>query len=244
MTALTTVFTPWYRRRSASPSSADSPAGSVEPTAILDHRSPEILALISRARADAAADDARSVLEAAYALIRDGVQAVYSVDESTAASVTLRRGSGSCSQRLALLESVARGIGIPTRVRALLVDRSFWYPRFPRLRALLPARVMLVWPEFRLDGAWRSASELFGPIGCRGGTPFSNRGAETLFEAAGRCAVDWDGRSNESAYDLSRFVRVDYGYFASRDDAFASLGQTLSAPIRWLVDPVLRRIAA
>ena len=49
----------------------------------------------------------------------------------------LARGFGSCSQRLAILESVARAIGVATRVRALLIDRSFWYPRFPHVgRAL------------------------------------------------------------------------------------------------------------
>lgn len=85
---------------------------------------------------------------------------------------------------------------------------------------------------------------LFGPIGCQGGGRFANGGIETLFEAAGRCAVDWDGRSSDSAYDLSSFVRADHGYFESRDELFARLGQTLCAPLRVVVDPIARRIAA
>lgn len=166
------------------------------------------------------------------------------MNEAIPASRTLRRGSGSCSQRLAILESVARAIGVRTRVRALLIDRSFWYPRFPRIGFALPDRMMLAWPEFQIEGEWRSASELFGPIGCRGGGGFANRGAETLFEAIGRCAIDWDGRTHDDPYDLSRFVRADHGFFADRDEAFARLGQTLNAPARMLVDPILRRIAA
>ena len=249
MTAVTSVFTPWYRRgpgrRGPARAGADAAlAGSLEPTRILDHRSVPIARLVERARAEAPTSDVTDVLASAYAMIRDQVRPVYSVNESTPASRTLARGFGSCSQRLAVLESVARSLGIPTRVRALLVDRSFWYPRFPRVRLLLPARIMLVWPEFEIDNSWKSASELFGPIGCRGGTPFSNRGAETLFEAAGRCAIDWDGRSHDSEYDLSRFVRADFGYFADRDEAFAMLGQTLSLPVATLVDPLMRHIAA
>ncbi|WP_457464607.1 hypothetical protein [Streptomyces sp. TE5632] len=64
----------------------------------------------------------------------------------------LRRGRGSCSQRLAVLESVARASGVATRVRGLLVDGSFWYPRFPRLHRIVPEQVLLAWPEFRLEG--------------------------------------------------------------------------------------------
>lgn len=182
------------------------------------------------------------MLEAAHAIIRDEVRPVYALDESTPSSRTLRRGKGSCSQRLAILESVARAVGVRTRVRALLVDRSFWYPRFPRIGFLLPDKIMLVWPEFDIDGTWRSASDLFGAIGCRGG--FKNTGSETLFEAVGRCAIDWDGRSHNDEYDLSNFVRADHRYFSDRDAAFARLGQTLSSPFRILADPVLRRISA
>ncbi|QTV79386.1 hypothetical protein [Microbacterium sp. NIBRBAC000506063] len=77
----------------------------------------------------------------------------------------------------------------------------------------------------------------------RGGA-FTSRGAETLFEAVGRCAIDWDGRAGDASYDLSQFVRAHYGYFRHRDDVFALLGQTLCAPSRKVADPLLRRIAA
>jgi hypothetical protein len=184
-----------------------------------------------------------AVLRAAHSIIRDEVRAVYALDESTPASRTLARGFGSCSQRLAILESAGRAIRVATRVRALLIDRSFWYPRFPHIGPALPDRILLAWPEFRLE-EWKSASELFGTIGCRGGGSFTNRGSETLFEAVGRCAVDWDGRADATAYNLSQFVRADYGYFANRDDAFRELGQTLCAPSRAIADPILRHITA
>jgi len=236
-------MTPWYRRTSARVGAGPAKAGSTDATPILDHDSAEITHLVYRARMLSPIRDQAAVLEAAHSIIRDEVRPVYALEEETPASRTLTRGFGSCSQRLAILESVARSIGVATRVRALLIDRSFWYPRFPRIGCVLPDRILLIWPEFDIHG-WRSASELFGSIGCRGGGSFTNRGSETLFEAAGRCAVDWDGRTEGSAFDLSRFVRADFGYFTNRDDAFDSLGQALCTPSRLVADPILRRIAA
>jgi len=240
----TDLLTPWYRRfpfGNASGNGADEP-GSLSATPILDHRSSEIMRLVDRARHLARSPQPIHVLEAAHSLIAHEVKAVYAMEERTAASRIVARGSGSCSQRLAVLECAARAIGVPTRVRALLIDGTFWHPRFPHLKAALPSGVLLVWPEFDVDG-WRSASELFGSIGCRGGDPFSNQGSETLFEAAGRCAVDWDGKAT-GPFDLSRYVRADHGYFTHRDDAFRLLGQTLCTPSRAVADPVLRRFAA
>jgi hypothetical protein len=244
MSTLTTVLTPWYRRSAEAAGGGGEVSGSSEPTKILDYLSTEVALLLDRARATASSSSALDVLAAAHSIIRDEVRAVYSLDESTSASRTLRRGSGSCSQRLAVVESVARAGGVRTRVRALLIDRSFWNPRFPRIGFLLPDRMLLVWPEFEIDGVWRSASDLFGSIGCRGGGAFTNSGSETLFEAVGRCAVDWDGRSQGSEFDLSHFVRVDHGYFPDRDAAFARLGQTLAPAFLALVEPVLRRVSA
>ena len=243
MTSVTRLMTPWYKRLRPYAGDPSANPGSTENTAILDCRSPEIARLVVRASEVAPTDSALAILEAAHGIIRDEVRAVYALAEDTPASRTLARGFGSCSQRLAILESVARSIGVATRVRALLIDRAFWYPRFPRVRALLPDRILLVWPEFHV-GEWRSAGELFGSLGCRGGSAFTNAGAETLFEAVGRCAVDWDGRTGGSEFDLSHFVRADYGYFTDRDEAFARCGQSLCAPTRLVADPVLRRIAA
>jgi hypothetical protein len=243
VTSLAAILTPWYRRISVDSGSGSEQPGSIAATPILDFESSAIAELVARARGVAHFADEVAVLEAAHAIIRDEVRAVYALEEATPASRTLARGFGSCSQRLAILESAARAIGVATRVRALSIDRSFWYPRFPHIGFALPDRIMLAWPEFQLE-RWRSASELFGSIGCRGGGTFTNQGSETLFEAVGRCAVDWDGRSREDGYDLSQFVRADYGYFADRDEVFARLGQTLCTPSRFVVDPVLRRIGA
>lgn len=241
--ALSTLITPWYKRTPARAGGGREQKGSIAPTAILDYPSPAVTRLVNRSRALAASAGNMEVLKAAHAIIGKEIRAVYALEENTPASRTLNRGFGSCSQRLAVLESLARALGVPTRVRILLIDRSFWYSRFPHIGFMLPDRILLAWPEFHID-RWQPVSELFGPIGCRGGRPFTNHDSETLFEAIGRCAVDWDGQAGNEAYNLSRFVRADYGYFANRDDAFGQLGQTLCMPSRLIADSVLRHVSA
>lgn len=241
--SLSVLFTPWYKRTPNRSGGNAEQAGSVERTPILNHESESIVRLVARSREQARSAGALAVLQAAHSIICAEVRPVYALEESTPAGHALDRAYGSCSQRLAILECVARALGVPTRVRVLMIDRSFWYARFPYIRFALPDSVMLTWPEFSL-GQWLEASELFGQVGCSGGGAFTNSGAETLFEAAGRCAIDWDGHSENAAFHLSQFVRADYGYFANRDDAFRTLGQTLCAPSRWLADPLLRQIKA
>lgn len=241
--SISALITPWYKRTyDRSGGGAEQP-GSLAPTPILDFDSAGITRLVARSRYLAESRETLDVLKAAHSIISKEVRAVYALEETTPSGRTLERGFGSCSQRLAVLESVARAIGVPTRVRALLIDRSFWYPRFPNIGFALPDSILLAWPEFFVE-QWRPASELFGKVGCRGGGTFTNNGGETLFEAAGRCAIDWDGQTEDTEYDLSRFLRADYGYFNNRDDAFTQLGQTLCTPSRWIADPLLRQVRA
>ncbi|QIP88728.1 transglutaminase domain-containing protein [Streptomyces sp. Tu 2975] len=209
---------------------------------------------------ETAAADQVQALRRAHRWIATAVRPVYSVQDERPVSEVLRRGRGSCSQRLAVLESVARASGIATRVRGLVVDGAFWYPRFPRLHRIVPDQVLLAWPEFRIDGlspdghpaaSWLTVSELFGELGELSGDPgggFTNAEAETLFEALSRTAIDWDGStacpSAGAPCDLSAHVLTDLGHFDSRDELFSRHGQTLCGAARLLAEPVLGRRAA
>ncbi|MFD9959859.1 transglutaminase domain-containing protein [Amycolatopsis sp. NPDC058986] len=236
------LVTPWwYRRRAVD--TAEAAMGSADPTPILDWHHPLVRSLAERAEGDQLTG-----LRTAHRLITESVRPVYAVNDRQPISRTLRRGRGSCSQRLAILEGVARSKGIPTRVRGLVVDGRFWYPRFPRLRYLVPSRVLLAWPEFRVAREWLPVGELFGDITASAtAAAFTNTGAETLFDAVARTAVDWDGLTctpgNPSACDLSATVLTDLGRFDSRDELFARNGQTLCGPLTALADPFLSRWA-
>jgi hypothetical protein len=243
-------------------SGGEAAAGGTAPTRILDWRHPEVEAFVRRigVAADLAetADPLRrtAALRQAHRQIAATVRPVYSVQDLRPVSQVLRRGRGSCSQRLAVLEAFARASGVATRVRGLLVDGRFWYPRFPRLRRILPDQVVLAWPEFHIEGLspggpWLTVSELFGGLDelSRGdGAGFTNAGAETLFEALSRTAIDWDGATSAcpagAACDLSAHVLADLGHFDSRDALFARHGQTLCATARLVAEPVLGRHAA
>ena len=142
--------------------------------------------LIGAVAAPAGESSDLALLRRAHGEITSRVRPVYSVTDDRPVSRTLTMGRGSCSQRLALLEAVARGSGIATRVRGLLVDGRFWYPRFRRIRFLVPDDVLLAWPEFLADSGWIEASELFGEIDelrALRSSGFTNSDGETLFEA-------------------------------------------------------------
>ncbi|GAA2518347.1 hypothetical protein GCM10010393_59140 [Streptomyces gobitricini] len=218
-------------------------------TRVLDWHHAGIQRLLADARSAATGDGERALLLSAHRLIGERVRPVYAMNDTRPASRTLARGRGSCSQRLAVLEAVSRAAGVPTRVRGLLVDGSFWYPRFPRLRRLVPDAVVLAWPEFRVGGAWVSVSELYAPLGvlaARSPEGFTNTGSRTLFEALASTAVDWDGSvcgaDSCPSYDLSAVVRRDLGRFSSRDELFAAHGQTLCLPARVAGGAVLGRL--
>lgn len=240
------ALTPWWRQRT--PRSSDGTAGGTLPTRILDWNDARVRALALSARGAGDGPDDVALLRAAHQLISEQVHPVYSVDDATPVSRVLARGRGSCSQRLAILEAVARASGIATRVRGLEVDGRFWYPRFPHLRFLVPDKVLLAWPQFRIDGSWLDVSELFGSLdqlACSPSAGFTNVGEETLFDALSRTAVDWDGRTGDpgssSGCDLSARVVGDLGLYDSRDQLFAIHGQTLSWLARSVADPILGR---
>lgn len=258
------ALTPWFdragRRRSATGHGPDSCPGSTTATRILDHDSPEVRSLLSESLSLASTTAATEVLRVAHGLIGARVRPVYAVDDTQPAGRTLRRGRGSCSQRLAVLEAVARAAGVRTRSRGLLLDGRFWYPRFPALRAVVPDQVVLAWPELHLDGTWLDISDVVpGPDlapGASAGTPFTNVGEETLFEAVGRGAVRWDatpasGRDDHDrpqvgcdTCSLSGWVLAELGRYDSRDDLFDAHGQTLGWPARTAAGPVLSRWSA
>ena len=198
-------------------------------TSILDFRDAEVQRLAREFARAAPGEDLR--LQRAHRHLAEFLRPVYSVDESQPASVTLREGKGSCSQRIACFEAVARALSIPTRVRALRVSGSFWYPRFPLWRAFIPRSILLLWPQFFLGGSWIDFDEIHGSIAhlaaaSAGG--FTNAG-ESLFEAIQHSPVDFFGKTCGLACaapssDLSKFVLADEGFFDTRDEAIARFG--------------------
>ncbi|HKW16644.1 MAG TPA: transglutaminase-like domain-containing protein [Terriglobales bacterium] len=156
---------------------------------------------------------------------------MYTVDEWQPASVTLRKGRGSCSQRAALLEAVARTAGVPTRVHAFFVKGSFWYPRFKFTRMFIPNSILLVWPQFYVEEKWLDLDELHGSaseLAAKSTRGFTNTG-ESIFEAITDKPVDFLGKTCSAAcahpeHDLSKFLVRDHGVFDTRDGALEQFG--------------------
>lgn len=123
----------------------------IQPTPILNNKHPLLAHFTPELLAECPSDD-RTFLQMAHQRLSERLSPIYTLRERQSASTTLAQGCGSCSQRIAVLEAVARSAGIGTRSRALWIDGQFWSPRFPRLHCVLPQRVLLAWPEFFLDG--------------------------------------------------------------------------------------------
>jgi len=199
------------------------------PTSILDTRQPEVLKLVHILPKGGISDHAW--LQRVHTRLVNTLSPVYSLNEWQPASVTLRKGRGSCSQRMACLEAVARAAGIATRVQAFRVKGEFWFPRFRFARWFMPKKVLLLWPQFFLDRAWLSFDELYGSmeqLSAQAAHGFNNS-VESLFEAVQNTPIDFAGKTCGLAcvkpeHNLTRFVSADEGTFDSRDEALKRFG--------------------
>jgi hypothetical protein len=198
-------------------------------TPILDHHHISVRDLAASLRCQH--QQHRQLLQAAHRSLVSLVRPVYSLDESQPASRTLRAGSGSCSQRMACLEAVARACGIPSRSRVFLVSGRFWYPRFHLFRAFIPRSILLVWPQFFFEGRWIDFDELYGSatdLAAKADRGFSNDG-ESIFDAVDHTSVDFMAKTCGAAcapskFDLSRFILSDEGFLDTRDEVFVRFG--------------------
>src|ERR1051326_8325848 len=127
----------------------DPAAINLKPTPILDYDSP----VVGRfAESITPADESEiSFVRDAHAAVSAHIRPIYTINERQPVSVTLSLRRGSCSQRFACLEAIARRTRIGNRVRALWVSGKFWNRRFPLTRLFIPNRVLLAWPQFHLQ---------------------------------------------------------------------------------------------
>lgn len=208
-------------------------AANYQSTPIIDFDSVHVQAVV--ARLTASSSNADNPLAAAHSSISGTMEAVYSIDDLQPASKTFATNRGSCVQRMICLEALARGMKIATRVRALWLDRSFWYSRLPLIRSRLPAKTLMPWPQFYKDGRWIDFDEIYAPIVELAKHPayqhaFTNAG-ESLFDAVQHTPVDLLGKLRKTQYeqfDIGHFVAEDGGFYATRDDLYKAVGEQTS----------------
>jgi Transglutaminase-like superfamily len=196
-------------------------------TPILDYQSSEIAGVVKRVRHDLGGAPApRAFVRGAHDQLSSMMRAVYSIDDARPSSRTVQLNAGSCAQRMACLEAIARGYGVPTRVRGLWLHKEFWRHRLPLLMPIMPARTLMPWPQFFIDGGWVDFDEVFGSpaeLAALTNRPFSNKGA-SLFDAIRNAPVDLLGKTGatvNSSCDIAQFVAEDLGFFDTRDQVMA-----------------------
>jgi len=218
-------------------------AANLKATAILDYESSVIRNLAIRLRRQHSND--RGLLKASHRHLVQTVRPIYTLDELQSASQTIQKQRGSCSQRMACLEAIARSSDISTRSRVLRVSGEFWYPRFRFSRAFIPRSILLVWPQFFVENNWLDFDELYGPLAelaASAERKFANDG-ESIFDAIDRTPVDFLAKTCKAGcsptdFDLSRFVLADEGFFDSRDEVFERFG-SLQNTIRGLAFEII-----
>ncbi len=189
-------------------------------TPILDYACPEIQQIL--ARLDDAQLTPREFVQKAHQHLSDVMRPIYSVAETQSVAKTVQLNGGSCSQRMACLEALARAHGVKTRVRGLWLTKQFWKERLPLLQLIMP-KTLMPWPQFWLEDGWVDFDELFDSIAdlaLRVTHPFTNAGA-SLFDAIQTQPVDLLGKS--AKFSLARFVASDAGFFNTRDELLARL---------------------
>jgi hypothetical protein len=203
-------------------------AANLAPTSILDHERSTIRALAAGLARELAAPTERAFVQAAHRYLAAAIRPVYTLDEFQPASETLKERRGSCSQRLACLEALARARDTGTRVRALgrrPVLVSALPPVPPLHPAANPARLVPIPPRRRLGGlrrvvhAGRRARRAGG-----GRVHQQRRDAVRGRRAHGGRFPRQVARLRPAGCDLSRFVVADAGVFDTRDAVFTRFG--------------------
>jgi hypothetical protein len=200
----------------------------LEPTAILDYKHPDVQRTLNLLHGTY--EDKRAFIRQAHGHISNVMRPVYSIAETMPVSRIIELNQGSCSQRMACVEALARANGVPTRVRALWLNRTFWYSRLPLLRPLLPKKgILMPWPQFCINGEWVDFDEIYKSIPELAATaphPFTNRG-ESLFDAVRHAPVDFLGKASSCApaFSLADVVIRDDGFFDTRDELLEKLDE-------------------
>jgi hypothetical protein len=187
----------------------------LRPTPILDYPSPVLQPILKLLIEDNPSP--RAFVQRAHLHFSDVMRPIYSVAEKQPASVTVTLNGGSCSQRMACLEALARAYGIPTRVRGLWLRKDFWKERLPLLQPIMP-KTLMPWPQFWLEEKWVDFDEIFQPITdlCNLVThPFTNAGV-SLYDAVRSQPVDLLGKT--STHSLRNFVVGETAFFDTRDE--------------------------
>lgn len=177
--------------------------------------------------------DGIEFLQRAHELISTSIFPVYTIKDLQPVSVTLQKVQGSCSQRMALLEALARKKGIPTSVKGIFLKGDFWFSRFKLTKIFIPGKILIAWSRFFFNNEWIEFDELYKSTEDFAGesNPKFTNDAETMFEAIKEKFVDLQGKTKKCGVvctgenpDLSEYFISETEVFNSRDELFERYG--------------------
>ncbi|MFW6298745.1 MAG: transglutaminase-like domain-containing protein [Bacillota bacterium] len=123
-------------------------------TGMADYRHPKLQSLIEREgwRTLGTHDKIRAI----HAYVRDALPFGYNAKDSLKASEVYKAGYGQCNTKAVLLLALLRGVGVPSRLRALEVRSGFQKELVPRpFRRFMPKRFLHTQVLVEYDGETR-----------------------------------------------------------------------------------------
>lgn len=126
----------------------------LEPTALLDFRTPSIRDLILTRRWNTVASE-NDRIRAAYDFVRNEVLFGYNASDDIPASAVLADGYGQCNTKTTLLMALLRALGIPCRFHGATIDKELQRGTVTGLWFILaPDEILHSWTEVWFDGKW------------------------------------------------------------------------------------------
>ncbi len=215
----------------------------LQPTRLLDTRSPALASLVEHRRWRELPEQER--IGAIYEFVRDEIRFGYNRSDDIAASEVLRDGYGQCNTKSTLLMALLRASDIACRFHGFTIHKRLQKGVVTGLLYwLAPREILHSWVEVQVGGQWTALegvilddAYLDGVRRHTGVTRGPLLGYAVGTKDVGRPEVQWRG---EPTYIQRTGIARDLGLFDDPDAFYARQGTNLGGVRRWLFENVFR----
>lgn len=214
----------------------------IEPTELLDFKSPQIQQLIVERRWQALPEFER--IGAIYDFVRNEIKFGYNQSDSLPASQVLADGFGQCNTKGILLMALLRANQIACRFHGFTIDKRLQKGAITGWAYVLaPASIIHSWVEIWFDGRWVNLEGFILDesylIALQKTFPAAKEfcGFGAAVTDLRNPPVQWKGTDT---YIQKEGINADFGIFNSPDDFYRKHGTNLSGLKKWVFEFVVR----
>ena len=214
----------------------------IEPTELLDFKSPQIQQLIVERRWQALPEFER--IGAIYDFVRNEIKFGYNQSDSLPASQVLADGFGQCNTKGILLMALLRANQFACRFHGFTIDKRLQKGAITGWAYVLaPASIIHSWVEIWFDGRWVNLEGFILDesylIALQKTFPAAKEfcGFGAAVTDLRDPPVQWKGTDT---YIQKEGINADFGIFNSPDDFYRKHGTNLSGLKKWVFESVVR----